>query len=577
MKKVYLLHVDEKWMKRNQLFLKDFEFCWVTKEMEEKIKSKIDMDRNSPLYEDYLRIFLIYENGGLLLDGTFEIISSLSLFFEQEVFLGYQNRHEIATNLLWAKTAKNPILEQILSEIKKDDTRSITSIFSKVLQIDLASKDSSIVKVDDKMFIFPYDYFYPIDDDGKDKEISENLKVVFYQEGKRVPKKITRKLRILKKYGLGSYRYLSTLYDSIRFRIASRKYALQKKMGKIENPKDLAETTKIAFEKLKEFQTKNVPYIIIHHPRWMGVTSATKELFQNLLPLQELYDERLIQKLAEQIIATHAKQIIFSAFTKGWDKLAIALKKLEPSLKIKSFWHGSHSQVIEEINWKMNTTVIELHQRGIIDVMGTCKESLLSFYLLQGYRAAFVKNTVSFNSSILEELKKIKKEEAPLRIGMYAAGLDWRKNMYNQLAAASLLKNAVIDVIPLSKEAEIFASKLDVSLQGVNHGIKREELLKRMAQNHINLYVTFSECAPMLPIESMEAGTICLTGSNHHYFKGTPLEEYLIVDREDDVMYIYEKIQKALDNKEIIFKLYHEWKKEYDKESKESVQAFLNM
>ena len=234
MKKVYLLHVDEKWMKKNQLFIEDLEMCWITKEMEEEIIKKSDINRNSPLYEDYLRIFLIYENGGLLLDGKFEIISSLSLFFEYEAFLGYQNRNEIATNLLWAKSPKNPILGKVLNEIKKDDTRSITTIFSEVLQIDLASKDSSIVKVGNSMFIFPYDYFYPIDFSGNEKEISENLKTVFYQEGKRVPKKITRKLKIVKKYSLSSYCYLATLYDSIRFRIASKKYALQKKMGKVD-------------------------------------------------------------------------------------------------------------------------------------------------------------------------------------------------------------------------------------------------------------------------------------------------------------------------------------------------------
>ena len=42
----------------------------------------------------------------------------------------------------------------------------------------------------------------------------------------------------------------------------------------------------------------------------------------------------------------------------------------------------------------------------------------------------------------------------------------------------------------------------------------------------MNLYVTFSECAPMLPIESFEVDVPCILGNNNHYFKKTELEKY---------------------------------------------------
>ena len=104
-----------------------------------------------------------------------------------------------------------------------------------------------------------------------------------------------------------------------------------------------------------------------------------------------------------------------------------------------------------------------------------------------------------------------------------------------------------------------------------------EQLLKRMSKNTINLYVTYSECAPMLPLESMEMNVVCISGNNHHYFKNTALEEYLIVNREDDVIAIKEKIDYALENKDKIFELYNSWKQNYDQESLDSVQEFLKM
>lgn len=149
--------------------------------------------------------------------------------------------------------------------------------------------------------------------------------------------------------------------------------------------------------------------------------------------------------------------------------------------------------------------------------------------------------------------------------------------MFNQLAAASLIENAEICSIPLNFDAEVFCSKINQSIDGIRKGVPREELLMQMAKNDINLYVTFSECAPMLPIESMEVGTLCITGDNHHYFKDTPLEEYLVVKREDDVIAISEKVKYALANKEKIFELYKAWKKEYDLTSKKSVEDFLRM
>ena len=101
-----------------------------------------------------------------------------------------------------------------------------------------------------------------------------------------------------------------------------------------------------------------VEYIIIHNPRWLGVTSATKELFKNLVPLEEVFLNKNVDKISNMIIKSGVSQVIFSAFDYGWDKIAIKLKSLNPDIKIKSFWHGSHSQVIEKINWETNVMII---------------------------------------------------------------------------------------------------------------------------------------------------------------------------------------------------------------------------
>ena len=80
----------------------------------------------------------------------------------------------------------------------------------------------------------------------------------------------------------------------------------------------------------------------------------------------------------------------------------------------------------------------------------------------------------------------------------------------------------------------------------------------------------------MLPIESFEVGTICITGNNHHYFKNTELEKYLVVNNEESPVEISEKIKLCIENKEEILKLYKDWKKKNDEDSLNCVKEFLN-
>ncbi|MNP62753.1 hypothetical protein D3C76_1580700 [compost metagenome] len=97
-----------------------------------------------------------------------------------------------------------------------------------------------------------------------------------------------------------------------------------------------------------------------------------------------------------------------------------------------------------------------------------------------------------------------------------------------------------------------------------------------MSKNDVNLYVTFTECAPMVPLESLELGVPCITGNNHHYFKNTELENYLVVKSEDDINEIAYKINLCINNRNHIIEMYKEWKKIYNFESEESVRRFLD-
>lgn len=586
---VNCINCNEKFFQKYTNFFNKFKVIKVD-DLIKKYNEENVIEKDNKLKDEYIKFKILYENGGLLIDGNFEFLYSLETFFENNFFISYSDDKNISTKLMYSNSKNNHFVKKIIDLIKKNKFENITDLFADVLEKDMKNNYNSLQKFDNQIFIYPYEYFYPIDYEWIGKSFTDNTKAVYYEKDRKVPKKAKIKIKMAKKYGVESFNYFFSTLRTVKNNLGYKKYIMtqniKKKFSVKEDPgidtakEKLQEYIKINLEAEKSGKQLPIDYVIIHNPRWLGVTSATKELFKNLLPLEEVFLDKNVNLISDMILKSKVKQVIFSAFDYGWDKIAIRLKKLNPEIKIKSFWHGSHSQVIEKINWETNVMIINLHKQGIIDVMGTCKESLVNFYKSQGYKTAFLNNTVVLNDEMkkrIENKKKSIQNTDKLKLGLYSAGTDWRKNTYNQVMAASLFKNATLEVIPLRYELQKIAYKNDLNIIGSDSHLKREDLLLEMAKNDITLYVTFSECAPMLPIESLEVGTICITGNNHHYFDNTKLYDYLVVEREDDVMAIYEKINYALEHKDEIFKLYKEWKKSNDERTKKSVEDFLNM
>jgi glycosyltransferase involved in cell wall biosynthesis len=141
-----------------------------------------------------------------------------------------------------------------------------------------------------------------------------------------------------------------------------------------------------------------------------------------------------------------------------------------------------------------------------------------------------------------------------------------------------MVEDAYVDVIPNTPLAKSFCELMHIKTvtDDAPMSLNRTQLLTRMAQNSVNLYVTFTECSPMIPLESFEVGVPCIIGNNTDFFKGNKLEDLVVVKEEDSIDEIYEKINNCINNKEEIMSLYREWKKEYSSEVIRLKEEFLN-
>lgn len=534
---------------------------------------------------DYVRTKALNEMGGIYFDTDMEVTKDISKLLNNETFLGVEDTGYVAVGV-WFEKNKNSFLTNELLKVyrtfDKFDTNkikefSIPILISKILNnygFKKGGKNIQILK--DNIYIYPRDYFYPYSYSWENNLFTDNTCMIHYYDASWIPLKDKIEINMVRKIGkrktykvLDIYRKFKD-YTKKATKLVLFPIVLLKKWKRKKDLINNEYLNRIDNTKKSIINNSNKNYVVFYNGNWLGVTSATKELFENLIDCGEIYRRKDIKEIGNVILDSNINQIIFSSFAIGWKDLAIYLKKHDKNIMIKTYWHGSHSQVLDEYGWQRNKEIIKLHNKKIVNVMGTCKESLVNFYKNAGYDTQFLTNKVTLKKNIKEE----KKDEVV--IGLYAAKCDdWRKNMFSQMAAVSLIEDAIIDMVPLNETALEFAKILNVGIKGTNEPLPREKLIDRMSKNSLNLYVTYSECAPMLPLESMEMGTICITGNNHHYFKNNELEKYLVVNNEEDIKEINEKIQLAMKNTKKILKLYNDFSKKNEKAAQEDVNNFL--
>lgn len=317
---------------------------------------------------------------------------------------------------------------------------------------------------------------------------------------------------------------------------------------------------------------KDKEIIAIYNPESIGIMNSTKDMFENTIGIKEIFSLSLAKEIAKALVDSNVRQVVFSSIAFGWKTLAEEISILNPEIKIKFFWHGAHAMLVQRDEPYFFYSIIELLDRGIAHSIGFAKESMAEFYKLKGYNSYFVPN----NLKGIKSNTKYERIDGVNKIGLYSAGSRWEKNTYNQLSATSLIENALVDLSPSNELSNSFCDMMNINLVDRNlKYMKRQDLLDRMAQNDVNLYVTFTECSPVLPLESLELGVPCITGDNHHYFRGSKLYDYLVVHSEDDINEIASKVKEAIKNRDEIIRLYKEWKTDYDKFVEEKFQEFI--
>ena len=534
---------------------------------------------------DYIRTKAINKYGGIYFDTDMEIVKPIDELIKQEkTFFGVEDSHLIACGV-WYEPKPNSYLSKKMLAFYKSQSGfdvnnmyriSIPRIISNILT-DFDPSNFEIQHLNHDITIYPREYFYPLSYDHQYNVFTDNTCMIHYYDATWTPKFERRENKIFRIFGKkNGQRFLTLLNGSKKVVKKGAKVilypAIQYKRKRDGVTKEYINNINDTIVNLRNIEA-NKKYITFVNTKWLGVTNATRELFENIISCGEIYRSKDLKVIADLIISKNIKLVVFSGFCFGWKDLIKILHR--HNIKTKTFFHGSHSQVLDSYAWTRNLEIYHLHKKGILDEMATCKYSLVNFYKNKGCNINFLRNRVILPKEV--KIEKNKKNFNTIRVGIYASQTEsYLKNVFTSLAALSMLdKKVIVDIVPCNKRAKEFAMSLGLEVDGVNHAVKREDLITRMSKCDFVLYVTFSECAPMMPLESFAVKTISITGNNHHYFKNTELEKYLVVSNECSVKDIADKINLCIENYDKVINLFEKWEKENNKMSIEGVEKYL--
>lgn len=579
----------KKCIKSWKKYLPDYEIiCWSEKNFDvnsTKFSKEAYEEKNWAFVSDVARTHALKEMGGVYFDTDMMIVKNVDHIMESHFFAAWESEISVAVGVLGVSRKHHPVIEKLYEYYENNSlntmdlyTQAIPRLLTKILRQDYGLKNDHLhtQKLDDGIVIYARDYFYPIGSDKSPDMYTDNTCMVHYYMGSWTGRsqRIRNKAHSLlgERFGDVFVDFAVSLKHTLRMAVRLFLYpVVKKRRNKIMHANMCKELEE--YKRLWE-QAKFEDYVVFYNKEWLGTSIAAMELFENTFPLFELSEQECVDFLADKLVEKKMRMIAFSAFADGWEKLIRAIRERDEDVIIKIIWHGSNCMNIEDYDWDMFQSMFNMLNTGIIQKIAFVKKSMYEFYKKKGYNVEFLMNNLSLDP---EQYVVDGEKEDKVKIGVYASGDRWVKNFYNQLCAASLVENVKVECTPLVMKTIQFAEILNLDVEGQGKPMPRKELLKRMELNDVNLYVTFTECAPLIPLESLELGVPCITANNHHYWEGTPLEKYLIVNAVDDVNKIYEKIELCLNNRDEILSLYKTWKKEYDLEAQKNLREFLEL
>lgn len=310
----------------------------------------------------------------------------------------------------------------------------------------------------------------------------------------------------------------------------------------------------------------------INNPEWRGILASARQLFKNIYTIPDILDSKQAAYYARLFRDSACPSITIQGFPISYVHLIKALRVIAPDLPIYAIYHGNYLHTREDYDWRSFQTLKSLHDRGDIRRLGFVKQGMAEVMAAAGMRTAFVMNLV-------REIPTAPSQTLPggWHIGIWGLpDSTWKKPPYAMLAAMKLIPDSRAHVYNVSQRAKDYGDLLKVPADYWMESLPLDQIAGELANMHVNMYITLTECAPMLPLESLSVGAPCLLGPTSHYFKDEPyLFSRLVVPEPDNAQLIAQYVGRVVEEREQVILAYQRYAPGYNQRALQALANFL--
>lgn len=323
--------------------------------------------------------------------------------------------------------------------------------------------------------------------------------------------------------------------------------------------------------------------LVVYAPMWKGVAASTESLFAEgsfRFPyFDDEYPEVVSHPELDKVVATllehPPRQIIYSGGSAIHLSMAREVRAQAPHVRQYFLWHGSPAQWVEPSQLEHFNLWHKLYNTQTIDGIISLKPDLDRILNVIGVKSFGLINPIPDIARPDRSATRVRGEADRVHIGVFSAVSSWYKNPFVQLLATLGEENWTLHTnVPRMTFRELDFRQL--GQMECYEPMPRPQFLALLASLDLNLYVTNTECSPMVVLESCSLGVPCIVGPAGDIFSGISdeLAHYLVEPCVDNPYAIYTRIKRVLDNRDHVRSLLADFVPKYNEHWQSMLHRF---
>lgn len=301
----------------------------------------------------------------------------------------------------------------------------------------------------------------------------------------------------------------------------------------------------------------NEKYLVIVPQMTENYYKDIEYTFKNVIFMKNNIDE--IKTISDFINNSNFEQLIFVDYRVEYEKIISNLNKKH---SIKYLYTNSLGNFSDQYLYSLFESIYKAYQNEKVSAIGFLDYGLYTIFKNKGDNVYYIKLDSPIDEKTTEDTKSN-------TIGILNKDTNNTHSFYNELSAIKLTNKYTAHVQKASKITKTFGKLFNINMED------HYSISNVMKNNLVNLCVNFTDNDYTIFLKSMDLGIPCIMGNTDLLDDNKYLKEQLVVNSDDDVNEIKDKILSAIKNKKEILKEYEKFRKNYSKESKKLAEEFV--